>query len=128
MCDADKAGLDQSYRRMYVAYERFFTRLGLNYRAVAADPGAIGGTGSHEFHVLAESGEDAIAFCPQSGYAANIELAEAVAPSPVTAPADGSAKEKIATPGVRTIADLCARLAVPAERTTKTLVYEGTAG
>ncbi len=126
--DADKAGLDQSYRRMYDAYERIFTRLGLKYRAVAADPGAIGGTGSHEFHVLAESGEDAIAFCPRSEYAANIELAEAVAPAPVAAPTDGPAKEKIATPGVRTIADLCARLAVPAEQTIKTLVYEGTAG
>ena len=126
--DADKAGLDQSYRRMYDAYERIFKRLGLKYRAVAADPGAIGGTGSHEFHVLAESGEDAIAFCPQSGYAANIELAEAVAPAPVAAPTDARGKEKVPTPGVRTIADLCARLAVPPEQTIKTLVYEGTAG
>src|SRR5450756_1326926 len=69
--DIDKAALEKSYRSMYDAYERIFTRLGLKYRAVAADPGAIGGTGSHEFHVLADSGEDAIAFCPNSDYAAN---------------------------------------------------------
>src|SRR3990167_7892759 len=75
--DIDKPGLEKSYRAMYGAYERIFTRLGLKYRTVAADPGAIGGTGSHEFHVLADSGEDAIAFCQNSDYAANIELAEA---------------------------------------------------
>ncbi len=73
---------------MYDAYSRIFTRLGLKFRAVAADTGAIGGTGSHEFHVLADSGEDAIAFCPDSDYAANVELAEAVAPAtPRAAPA-----------------------------------------
>src|SRR5881394_2778489 len=72
--------LQREYRNMYDTYMRIFTRLGLKFRAVAADPGAIGGTGSQEFHVLAESGEDAIAYCPQSDYAANVELAEALPP------------------------------------------------
>ncbi|MDH4188863.1 MAG: proline--tRNA ligase, partial [Betaproteobacteria bacterium] len=75
---ADYASLEREYRNMYDTYTRIFTRLGLRFRAVAADTGAIGGTGSHEFHVLADSGEDAIAFCPESDYAANIELAEAL--------------------------------------------------
>src|SRR3954467_4238185 len=74
------ADLEREYRNMYETYTRIFTRLGLKFRAVAADTGSIGGTGSHEFHVLADSGEDAIAFCPQSDYAANVELAEALAP------------------------------------------------
>ena len=73
--------LQREYRNMYDTYSRIFTRLGLKFRAVAADTGTIGGTGSHEFHVLAESGEDAIAFCPESDYAANVELAEALAPT-----------------------------------------------
>src|ERR1044071_6979116 len=72
--------LQREYRVMHDTYTRIFTRLGLKFRAVAADTGSIGGTGSHEFHVLADSGEDAIAFCPQSEYAANVELAEALAP------------------------------------------------
>src|SRR5687767_1320936 len=76
--DADFDGLKKSYQAMYDAYTRIFTRLGLEFRAVGADPGEIGGTGSHEFQVLAPSGEDAIAYCPQSGYAANVELAEAL--------------------------------------------------
>src|SRR5213083_89126 len=95
---ADLADLEREYRNMYDTYTRIFTRLGLKFRAVAADPGAIGGTGSHEFHVLAESGEDAIAWCPQSDYAANVELAEAVAPK---APRNGPTQkmQKIPTPG-----------------------------
>ena len=72
--------LEREYQNMFDTYCRIFERLGLKYRPVAADTGAIGGTGSHEFHVLADSGEDAIAYCPESDYAANIELAEAVAP------------------------------------------------
>ncbi len=95
---ADFAGLQTTYRAMYAAYSRIFTRLGLKFRAVAADTGAIGGSGSHEFHVLADSGEDAIAWCPQSDYAANIELAEAVAPT-VARLAAREAMQKIATPG-----------------------------
>src|SRR6202795_2870054 len=86
---ADFGDLQREYRNMYDTYTRIFTRLGLKFRAVAADPGAIGGTGSHEFHVLADSGEDAIAYCPQSDYAANIELAEALAPNtPRNTPAE----------------------------------------
>ena len=78
------------YRVMYDTYSRIFTRLGLRFRTVAADTGAIGGTGSHEFHVLADSGEDAIAFCPDSDYAANVELAEALVPA-TPRPAPGAA-------------------------------------
>ncbi|MEK9653538.1 MAG: proline--tRNA ligase, partial [Betaproteobacteria bacterium] len=76
----DYEDLQREYQNMYEAYSRIFERLGLRYRAVAADTGAIGGTGSHEFHVLADSGEDAIAYCPDSDYAANVELAEALPP------------------------------------------------
>ncbi|WP_333841634.1 proline--tRNA ligase, partial [Pelomicrobium sp.] len=74
---ADRASLEATYRVMYDTYSRIFARLGLKFRAVAADPGAIGGSASHEFHVLADAGEDAIAYCPDSDYAANVELAEA---------------------------------------------------
>jgi prolyl-tRNA synthetase len=124
---ADLASLEQTYRRMYDCYSRIFSRLGLRFRAVAADTGAIGGTGSHEFHVLAESGEDAIAYSPASDYAANVELAEAVAPA-APRPAAAQPLEKVATPGVKTIADLCAFLKVPAERTVKAIVLDGAAG
>src|SRR6186997_1770288 len=84
---ADYDDLQREYRNMHDTYTRIFTRLGLKFRDVAADTGAIGGTGSHEFHVLADSGEDAIAFCPESDYAANVELAEAVAPARPRPPA-----------------------------------------
>jgi prolyl-tRNA synthetase len=124
---ADYADLQREYRNMYETYTRIFTRLGLKFRAVAADPGAIGGTDSQEFHVLAESGEDAIAYCPRSDYAANVELAEAVAPV-VPRQAPKESKSKIATPGVKTIADLCVFLNVPVDKTVKTLVYEGNSG
>lgn len=88
------ADLEREYRNMYDTYHRIFQRLGLKFRAVAADTGSIGGTGSHEFHVLADSGEDAIAFCPDSDYAANVELAEALAPTtPRVAPSAPLAKE-----------------------------------
>ncbi|HMA30976.1 MAG TPA: proline--tRNA ligase, partial [Casimicrobiaceae bacterium] len=87
--DVDRDSLMVSYRAMYAAYERIFTRLGLRFRAVEADTGAIGGFASHEFQVLAESGEDAIAYSNDSGYAANVEQAEAVAPaSPRAQPAE----------------------------------------
>jgi prolyl-tRNA synthetase len=125
--DVDKAALEKTYRSMYDAYARIFTRLGLKYRAVAADTGAIGGTGSHEFHVLADSGEDAIAFCPNSDYAANIELAEAMAPA-ARPPSPTAKMTKLATPGVRTIDELCAFLKIAKEKTIKTLVYEGNDG
>ena len=123
----DQASLDETYRRMHDCYGRIFTRLGLKFRAVAADTGAIGGTGSHEFHVLADSGEDAIAYCPASGYAANVELAEAVAPAAARPPAKGPLTT-VATPGVKTIAELCAFLKVPVERTVKAVVVDGAAG
>ncbi len=124
---AGYADLEREYRNMYDTYTRIFNRLGLKFRAVAADTGSIGGTGSHEFHVLADSGEDAIAFCPASGYAANVELAEAVA-VPVQPAAAGPAMTAVATPGVRTIDDLCKMLKIPPQQTLKTLVYEGTDG
>ena len=124
---ADKASLDVTYLEMYDCYSRIFARLGLRFRAVAADTGSIGGTGSHEFHVLADSGEDAIAYCPASDYAANVELAEAVAPStPREAPRESLTK--IHTPGVRTIAALCDFLKVAAQRTLKSVVVEGADG
>ncbi|HZM36055.1 MAG TPA: proline--tRNA ligase [Burkholderiales bacterium] len=120
---ADYADLQREYDNMHATYTRIFTRLGLRFRAVAADTGAIGGTGSHEFHVLADSGEDAIAFCPGSDYAANVELAEAVAAA--QRPEGKEPRRKVATPGVKTIADLCKLLQLPFEKTVKTLVYEG---
>jgi len=113
--------LEREYRNMVAAYSRVFTRLGLRFRAVAADTGAIGGTGSHEFHVLADSGEDAIAYSPQSEYAANVELAEAIAPStPRAAPAQPV--NKVATPKAHTIEEVSALLHVPPERIVKTLM------
>ena len=95
---ASYADLEREYRSMYDTYTRIFTRLGLKFRAVAADTGSIGGTGSHEFHVLADSGEDAIAFCPSSDFAANVELAEALAPAQARSAAV-AAMEKVSTPG-----------------------------
>ena len=124
---ADKASLDATYREMYDCYSRIFTRLGLKFRAVAADTGSIGGTGSHEFHVLADSGEDAIAYCPASDYAANVELAEAVAPAARRA-APAAALERVHTPGVKTIAELCAFLTIPAQQTVKAVVVDGADG
>jgi prolyl-tRNA synthetase len=92
------ADLQREYRNMFDTYTRIFTRLGLKFRAVAADTGSIGGTGSHEFHVLADSGEDALAYCPNSDYAANVELAEALAPS-TSRGSPSQSMEKRATPG-----------------------------
>ncbi len=120
---ADFASLQQTYQVMYAAYSRIFTRLGLEFRAVAADTGAIGGSGSHEFHVLADSGEDAIAYCPDSDYAANVELAEAVAPDTVM-PAPGQDKNKVATPNQHSIEEVAAFLDLPVTRLVKTLLVE----
>ncbi|MGQ0510057.1 MAG: proline--tRNA ligase [Betaproteobacteria bacterium] len=117
------AGYDdlvREYRVMHDTYSRIFDRLGLKFRAVAADPGAIGGTGSHEFHVLADSGEDAIAWCPDSDYAANIELAEAVAP-PAPRPAPVAPMAKAATPGKTTCEEVAALLKLPLQRTVKAI-------
>ncbi|TAJ20676.1 MAG: proline--tRNA ligase [Rugosibacter sp.] len=112
------ADLEREYSVMHDAYTRIFTRLGLGFRAVAADTGSIGGTGSHEFHVLADSGEDAIAFCPTSDYAANVELAEAVAPGKVGAD-ETAMMEKHATPGKTKCADVAGFLDVPLTRMVK---------
>ncbi len=123
---ADYADLEREYRNMHDTYTRIFTRLDLRFRAVAADTGAIGGTGSHEFHVLAESGEDAIAFCPDSDYAANVELAEALAPATPRAPAR-EAMKKVATPGKTKCEDVAAFLRLPLERTVKAVAVVRTA-
>ncbi len=118
--DRDKASALQSYEVMFGAYKRIFDRFGLQYRAVAADTGAIGGDASHEFQVIADTGEDAIVYCPTSHYAANVELAEALAPGP-----RGPATEPMAktpTPGKSTCAEVAALLGLPIERTVKSLV------
>jgi prolyl-tRNA synthetase len=112
--------LQREYRNMYDTYTRIFTRLALKFRAVAADPGAIGGTGSHEFHVLADSGEDAIAWSPESQYAANVELAEALAPQEKRKAAAEEMK-KVATPGKKTCEEVAALLKLPIERTVKSV-------
>ncbi len=112
--------LAREYGNMYQTYGRIFSRLGLGFRAVAADTGSIGGTGSHEFHVLADSGEDAIAFCPDSDYAANVELAEALAPA---APRGAAAEalEKKATPGKIRCEEVAEFLGVPLTSTVKAI-------
>jgi prolyl-tRNA synthetase len=118
--------LEREYANMYATYTRIFTRLGLQFRAVAADTGSIGGTGSHEFHVLADSGEDAIAFCPNSDYAANVELAEALAPALPRAAAV-EALEKKETPGKVRCEDVADYLGVALERSVKAIavVHDG---
>jgi prolyl-tRNA synthetase len=119
--DVDLAALQKSYQAMYDAYTRIFTRLGLQFRAVAADSGEIGGTGSHEFQVLAGSGEDAIAYSPDSGYAANVELAEALAPKDARAQ-PREAMKKVATPGKHTCEEVSEFLKIPIEKTVKSIV------
>lgn len=117
---ADYASLEQTYQVMHDTYSRIFTRLGLQFRAVAADTGAIGGSGSHEFHVLADSGEDALAFCPDSDYAANVEMAEAVAPTASRAAATQQIQKTI-TPGQRTIEEVAAFFATSAQNVLKAI-------
>ncbi len=121
----DQNSLEQTYQVMYETYTRIFTRLGMDFRPVQADSGAIGGNLSHEFHVLADSGEDAIAFSDTSGYAANVELAEAAALT-ITRPAPTSEMQSVATPGQHSIEEVCAYLEMPAERCLKTLLVQGT--
>jgi len=123
----DEASLKETYAVMHAAYCRIFDRLGLQYRPVLADTGAIGGTGSHEFHVLADSGEDAIAFSDQSDYAANVEMAEALAPSG-NRPAPSEELRLVDTPRAKTIAELVEQFQQPIERTVKTLVVYGREG
>ncbi len=117
---ADYADLQREYRNMYDTYTRIFTRLGLKFRAVAADTGSIGGTGSDEFHVLADSGEDAIAYCPESDYAANVELAEALAPA-VARPAAAASMHKVPTPGMTRCEDVAVLLGAPLAQTVKAI-------
>ncbi|NMG17771.1 proline--tRNA ligase [Aromatoleum bremense] len=119
--DRDAAAAGRSYDAMYAAYCRIFDRLGLTYRAVAADTGAIGGDRSHEFQVIADTGEDAIVYCPGSAYAANIELAEAL-PLLATRAAPGKALEKTSTPGRTTCEEVAKLLGVPLATTVKSLV------
>lgn len=117
---ADFASLEQTYQVMYDTYSRIFNRLGLKFRAVAADTGAIGGSGSHEFHVLADSGEDALAYCPTSDYAANVELAEAVAPGTARAQPDETLRN-VETPKQTTCEQVAELLGIPLQRTVKLL-------
>jgi len=125
--DMNEAGLAESYRRMYEAYSRIFTRMGLKFRAVQADGGSIGGDTSQEFHVLADSGEDAIAFSDGDDYAANLETAATVAStSPRAAAAEPMSK--VATPNARTIAEVSALLGVTPAQCVKTLLVDGADG
>lgn len=122
----DQASLQETYDAMYAAYCRIFTRLGLDFRPVQADTGSIGGTGSHEFHVLASSGEDDIAFSDSSDYAANIEMAEALAPA-APRPAPAQALTLVDTPNAHTIEEVSTLLGVATAQTLKTLVVRGKA-
>ena len=119
----DEASLDDTYWDMYEVYSRIFSHAGLKFRAVRADSGAIGGSQSHEFHVLAESGEDQIAFSTDSDFAANVELAEALAPSG-KAPDPAEELRLVDTPDAQTIDELVQQFDIPADRTIKTLVVE----
>ncbi|MCI0508474.1 prolyl-tRNA synthetase [Chromohalobacter marismortui] len=129
--DIDQAGLQRSYDAMYDAYMRIFTRLGLDFRAVEADNGDIGGTGSHEFQVLADSGEDAVIFSTSSDYAANMEKAEAL-PAPLgetpERPAPQETLRLVDTPNARTIATLVEQHGLPIEKTIKTLMVHAAEG
>jgi prolyl-tRNA synthetase len=125
--DIDQDGLQESYERMHAAYTAIFERLGLKFRVVDADSGEIGGSRSQEFHVLADSGEDAIAYCDEDHYASNIETAATFRPDGER-PAPAQEMEKFPTPGVRTIAQLCEMLGITPQQTIKTLIVEGTDG
>ena len=120
----DQVSLEETYRIMHRTYTAIFTRLGLEFRPVMADTGSIGGSTSHEFHVLADSGEDAIAFSDTSDYAANVEMAEALAPAGER-PAPGADMTEVATPDVHTIDELTAFLGLDASQTVKTLLVAG---
>ena len=124
---ADQASLETTYQVMYDTYTRIFTRLGLEFRPVQADSGAIGGNVSHEFHVLADSGEDAIAFSTDSDYAANVERAEAIPPA-ARRPVASAAMATVDTPGQHTIEEVSSYLDVDPQRCLKTLLVEGSRG
>ncbi|MFC0167064.1 proline--tRNA ligase [Pseudoduganella danionis] len=118
--DRDQAGMQQSYQRMFDAYVSIFNRFGLKFRAVAADNGAIGGTGSHEFHVIASTGEDALVYCADSDYAANMEAAEAL-PLVASRPAAAEALTKVATPDATKCETVAEQLKLDLSRTVKTI-------
>ena len=120
--DRDAEGLKKSYQIMFDAYTRIFKRMGLQFRAVTADNGAIGGSGSQEFHVIADTGEDAIVYCPSSEYAANLEAAESL--SLITARAAAAqAMAKVPTPDITNCADVAKFLSIPLEKTVKSLLF-----
>ena len=119
--DRDFDGAQRSYQTMYAAYQRIFQRFGFEFRAVSADSGAIGGSMSHEFHVIAETGEDAIAYCADSDYAANVELAEAL-PLIAQRQAPGEDLRKTPTPGAAKCEDVASLLGLPLSRTVKSVV------
>ncbi len=122
--DADSDGADLSYRKMFDAYQRIFTRCGLKFRAVEADTGSIGGSSSHEFMVMADTGEDGIVYCEGCAYAANLEKAEIPKPEkPAVAEAEMQPLEEVHTPGVKTIEDVCAFLQAEPADVVKTLIY-----
>jgi prolyl-tRNA synthetase len=125
---ADEKSLDEMYSAMYKAYTAIFRRCGLDFRAVMADSGNIGGSVTHEFHVLADSGEDTIAFCGSCDYAANIEKAATRQAGPASVPADALQPQEVATPGKTSIEDVSAFLKVPAKETIKMLIYETDTG
>ena len=124
--DRDEAGLDVSYKSMYDAYTNVFNRCGLTFRPVEADSGAIGGSGSHEFMVIAESGEAEIVYCTECDYAANVEKAE----MHVIEAADEAAleREEVETPNCKSIADVCAFLNMPVEKSVKAVAYKSEKG
>jgi prolyl-tRNA synthetase len=120
----DHESLEQTYLAMFDAYSTIFTRLGLKFRPVIADSGSIGGSTSHEFHVLASSGEDAIAFSDASDYAANVEMAEAI-PTPAEQAPSAAALQKVDTPDVKTIEELARCLSIAPASSVKTLIVKG---
>ncbi|WFE68725.1 proline--tRNA ligase [Thiomicrospira sp. R3] len=120
----DRASLETTYQVMFDSYHRIFERMGLNFRAVQADTGSIGGDGSHEFHVLADSGEDVIAFSTDSDFAANVELAEALTPIEAR-PNPSQPMTELATPNIHSIDEVCQFLKIPASQTVKTLLVQG---
>lgn len=122
---ATQESLQETYDAMYAAYSKIFSRMGLDFRAVQADTGSIGGSASHEFQVLASSGEDDVIFSTESDFAANIELAEAVAPAAPRAAAT-EALRQVATPNAKTIAELVEQFQLPVEKTVKTLMVHAT--
>ncbi|HEY6000209.1 MAG TPA: proline--tRNA ligase [bacterium] len=122
--DRDEAGAEESYRAMFCAYQRIFERCGLRFKAVEADSGQIGGSFSHEFMVLADTGEDAVVSCTACGYAANLEKAQVAQPARTEDVDAGRLPARVATPGMRTVEEVTAFLGVDAQRLVKTLLFD----